>query len=724
MRFHTAGAALLQTAYVALLLLHYLAVLGLLCFWAFMLDALRWPAPGDQALRLRERIASSPRPSGGPAPDSNIDLAEPLLAQEQPTANRPGYPCAFYLPRLLVVMGMWAALVVTYLLGFEPPVRVHGEACALDDDASALANLYLVFSICVTCWIVYVLFGFNRAYTRLRQLPYLETRDRQLSFHFFTFHASWVIAWMIGRYLWDTWRSPSPLVQCGNFDPDSSCLLCSVYLWLLAFVYAPPPRGATRGSTGGGKGKPLDVNKVQLLLEAACVAYAESAVPGSVSTGSGDAVDSWGSLDDLGLEQDAFIHDPATDTTVLVASEGAAEARRRGRRRRLVVAFRGTRSRRNALTDAKFLSTAIDLTSTDQQSDAGLASSGASGDAPDLWEQIGSPDTGGAGRRCGGYGGCFCVCCRSCFSLSHWLQPRVHGGFWAAYRSVSPQLRQAVRDSVSRMQAEEPGAGLELLLTGHSLGGALAQICALDLGGTLFPQRRSWRERLSSVLKGSGRAHPDAVALGVCTFGSPRVGNHRFGSLLTQAVESGEAWRIVCDRDFVVNLNKGCLGYAHAGREIIVDGLGNCIVSPSVVERAFRPTRNAFADHYLTAYLTAIEALRERHSGGTDRPDAGSTSREEPARVSSEEASDVGSLLAQRNAQQLDMSLDVSLDVPEGADGTEPDAHLLFTDSPVRGARGSRTAGAAGAAAGRSSGNEAAQSVLDLSVDAPIAGLE
>ena len=94
----------------------------------------------------------------------------------------------------------------------------------------------------------------------------------------------------------------------------------------------PPPRGATRGSTGGGKGKPLDVNKTQLLLEAACVAYAESAVPGSVSTGSGDAVDSWGSLDDLGLEQDAFIHDPATDTTVLVASESAAEARRRGRR--------------------------------------------------------------------------------------------------------------------------------------------------------------------------------------------------------------------------------------------------------------------------------------------------------------------------------------------------------------------------------------------------------
>ena len=57
-----------------------------------------------------------------------------------------------------------------------------------------------------------------------------------------------------------------------------------------------------------------------------------------------------------------------------------------------------------------------------------------------------------------------------------------------------------------------------------------------------MPQRRSWRERLSSVLKGSGRAHPNsAVALGVCTFGSPRVGNHRFGSLLTQAVESGEA---------------------------------------------------------------------------------------------------------------------------------------------------------------------------------------
>ena len=196
---------------MALLLLHYLAVLGLLCFWAFMLDALRLPAPGDQARRLRERIASSPRPSGGPAPDSNIDLAEPLLARELPTVNPRedpredprGYPCSFYLPRLLVVVGMWVSLVVTYVLGFESPVRVHGEACALDDDASALANLYLDFSVCVTFWTCWIVFSFNRAYTRLRSLPYLETRFRQLSFHFFAFHASWRAEMVIlSRFVW------------------------------------------------------------------------------------------------------------------------------------------------------------------------------------------------------------------------------------------------------------------------------------------------------------------------------------------------------------------------------------------------------------------------------------------------------------------------------------------------------------------------------------------
>jgi hypothetical protein len=43
---------------------------------------------------------------------------------------------------------------------------------------------------------------------------------------------------------------------------------------------------------------------------------------------------------------------------------------------------------------------------------------------------------------------------------------------------------------------------------------------------------------------------------------------------------------------------------------------------PSVVERAFRPTRNALLDHYLDAYTAAIDAMVARH-GGEDNDDNG-----------------------------------------------------------------------------------------------------
>ena len=125
------------------------------------------------------------------------------------------------------------------------------------------------------------------------------------------------------------------------------------------------------------------------------------------------------------------------------------------------------------------------------------------------------------------------------------------------------------------------------------VAGALANICALDIGGTLFRQQtRTWQQRLartisrstevltttmreighglhivqphSQPLELSQTAHLEAsagVELGLYTFGAPRVGNHRFGSLLLRAVGGlGQVWRVVCLRDLVVDINPACLG--------------------------------------------------------------------------------------------------------------------------------------------------------------------
>jgi hypothetical protein len=68
-------------------------------------------------------------------------------------------------------------------------------------------------------------------------------------------------------------------------------------------------------------------------------------------------------------------------------------------------------------------------------------------------------------------------------------------------------------------------------------------------------------------------------------------------------------------------------GYAHCGTEVVIDTRGNCVIMPSVVERAFRPRRNALHEHFLDAYTTAFDALIKRHAhvglAGQDDDDGG-----------------------------------------------------------------------------------------------------
>lgn len=51
----------------------------------------------------------------------------------------------------------------------------------------------------------------------------------------------------------------------------------------------------------------------------------------------------------------------------------------------------------------------------------------------------------------------------------------VHLGFYSAYKGVSPLVRPIVEQLLSQFR------GAKLIITGHSLGGAMAAHCALDL---------------------------------------------------------------------------------------------------------------------------------------------------------------------------------------------------------------------------------------------------
>lgn len=76
---------------------------------------------------------------------------------------------------------------------------------------------------------------------------------------------------------------------------------------------------------------------------------------------------------------------------------------------------------------------------------------------------------------------------------------RIHAGFLAAYKSV--------REEILLAAASE----LEIQVTGHSLGGALATICALDIKYNFYAKSVAPLARVSCV-----------------TFGSPKVGNRAF----------------------------------------------------------------------------------------------------------------------------------------------------------------------------------------------------
>ncbi|CAH2072422.1 unnamed protein product [Thlaspi arvense] len=102
----------------------------------------------------------------------------------------------------------------------------------------------------------------------------------------------------------------------------------------------------------------------------------------------------------------------------------------------------------------------------------------------------------------------------------------VHHGFYSAYHNTT--VRPAVLGAVRRAK-EYYGANINIMVTGHSMGGAMAAFCGLDL----------------VVNEGEENVQ-------VMTFGQPRVGNAAFASYYSLLVPN--TFRITHDRDIVPHL--------------------------------------------------------------------------------------------------------------------------------------------------------------------------
>mmetsp|Transcript_100811 Transcript_100811/g.289207 ORF Transcript_100811/g.289207 Transcript_100811/m.289207 type:complete len:983 (-) Transcript_100811:1481-4429(-) len=158
----------------------------------------------------------------------------------------------------------------------------------------------------------------------------------------------------------------------------------------------------------------------------------------------------------------AQIDDDETDTHVVVIGDAST----------IWIGFRGTASQRMVKSDLDTIQVPITLSNT-----VGGSRNRNRGQHRDRGREDGSPGVGGSGK----------------------LMAHLHRGFWMAYAAVQVELHRTLRREIRRRRQQSARAGGErpegggtrfgsgpgeygsIVCVGHSLGGALASICALDI---------------------------------------------------------------------------------------------------------------------------------------------------------------------------------------------------------------------------------------------------
>ena len=146
---------------------------------------------------------------------------------------------------------------------------------------------------------------------------------------------------------------------------------------------------------------------------------------------------------------------------------------------------------------------------------------------------------------------------------------RVHRGFWSAFQDVRELLDEAFAQWISR----------PVVITGHSLGGALATIAAAEWQGV--------RE-----------------ISGIYTFGQPRVGKADFADFAASHF-GNRFYRFVNDDDIVPRVPPG---YEHVGRLFQFDGVGNV---ESAIE-AVQPEKPALTPQQFAQLQNQLRAAEAR----------------------------------------------------------------------------------------------------------------
>ncbi|CAD7701829.1 unnamed protein product [Ostreobium quekettii] len=164
--------------------------------------------------------------------------------------------------------------------------------------------------------------------------------------------------------------------------------------------------------------------------------------------------------------------------------------------------------------------------------------------------------------------------------------PLVHKGFYQSWKTLSKSIVPMVLKISGSPDFDRHH--MKMLLTGHSLGGAIAQLAAYDIRKLL-----GLREDQISVY----------------TLGCPRVGNHAFAQDYSNYVP--DTWHVVNNIDAISRSPKLWFLYKHTGHKAVINSLGHLIVSPTFLEMKLTSAifKNSMADHLLASYRRSLSAV-------------------------------------------------------------------------------------------------------------------
>jgi pimeloyl-ACP methyl ester carboxylesterase len=170
----------------------------------------------------------------------------------------------------------------------------------------------------------------------------------------------------------------------------------------------------------------------------------------------------------------------------------------------------------------------------------------------------------------------------------------VHAGFMRAYDSVRRRVLTALVDA----RRVAPGQSWRVVVTGHSLGGALATLCAAELAEL----------HAGSGSSGKGGGSGADVRVSLCTFGSPRVGDAAFAARC-DAFLGAASVRVVNDEDIVPLVPP--LGFRHVGSAVrLACATASPLALPGANQVFAALLRGAAIDnHYVEQYVESLERV-------------------------------------------------------------------------------------------------------------------